>query len=246
MFFYRSIAYIFLYSIVSIQTIAQTEKKDSLLISTIQETATNRYYTSIKENAPFYNGSEYTGHGQNLIGHAFFGTGNAYNGYLEYDGVVYSNVSMQYDIVEDAIIIRDFTKNYFIRLNSKKIGSFSLYGQLFIQPSFYEKNGNAPEEGFFQQLYKGSTSVLAKRKKKLSNKQGTEEKNIGRFLQFDSYFIKKGNDYLAISRKKDIIQAYADKKNEIRKFIGDHAFSFRKQPDDMLIKVAAYYDQLKK
>lgn len=245
-FLYRFLFFCFCYSWFSPFLFAQNENRDSLWTLRIKEAAIKTYYQSIKENAPFFNGAEYTGHGQNIIGHPFFGNGNAYSGFLEYDGVLYNRVSMQYDIVDDAIIISDFTNNYFIRLNSKKIGRFSLYDFVFIQPSFYQNAGGVPQDGFFQQLYNGSTTILVKRKKVVIHKTTIEEKSNDRYGQFNSYYIRKGNEYLSIARKKDIIRAYADKKNEIRKFMGENKFNFRKQPDEMLIRTAAYYDKLKK
>ena len=217
---------------------------DSLWMLRIKETAIKTYYQSIKENAPFFNGAEYTGHGQNIIGHAFFGNGNAYNGFLEYDGVLYNNVSMQYDIVDDAIIISDFTNNYFIKLNTRKIGTFSLGNSVFVQPAFYKIKENIPGEGFYQQLYNGFTTVLVKQRKQVVYK-ATAEETIARFVQYNSYYIKKGLNYLPVSRKKDILEIYDDRKNEIRKFIEDNKLNFRKNPVTMLEKIAAYYDQIK-
>ena len=245
-FFYRFLLSCVCYSLASMLLFAQSENRDSLWTLRKKEEAIKTYYQSIKENAPFFNGAEYTGHGQNIIGHPFFANGNAYSGFLEYDGVLYNNVSMQYDIVDDAIIISDFTNNYFIRLNSKKIGRFTLYDYVFIQPSFYQGAGEVPENGFFQQLYNGSTTILVKRKKMVIHKTTMEEKSNDRYRQFNSYYIRKGNVYLAIGRNKDVIRAYADKKNEIRKFIGENKLNFRKKPDEMLERTAAYYDQLKK
>ena len=245
-FLYRFLLSCVCYSLASTVLFAQSALRDSLWTLRIKETTINMYYGSIKGNAPFFNGAEYTGHGQNIIGHPFFGSGNTFSGFLEYDGVLYNNVSMQYDIVDDAIIISDFTNNYFIRLNSKKIGRFSLYNFEFIQPSFYQGASKIPQDGFFQQLYNGSTIVLVKRKKVVIHKTTIEEKLNDRYGQFNSYYIRKGNDYLSIGRKKDIIQAFADKKNEIRKFIGENNLNFRKQPDEMLVRTAAYYDQIKK
>ena len=242
----REISLLFLLLLPALTIIAQPEKKDSILLSVLQKETINTYYNYMQENAPFYNGAEYTGHGQNNVGHAFWGTGNAYAGFMEYDGVLYNNIMLQYDIVDDAIIISDYTQNYLIKLNSKKIARFSIYNQLFVQPVFYSNAGAIPGEGFYEQLYNGSTTVLVKRTKKLVNKQSSDEKSIGKFLSFSQFFIQKGNTYNAIARKKDIIGIYQDKKNEIRRYISDNKLSFRKNPEIMLEKVAAYYDQLKK
>ena len=148
-FFYRFLLSCVCYSLASMLLFAQSENRDSLWTLRKKEEAIKTYYQSIKENAPFFNGAEYTGHGQNIIGHPFFANVNAYSGFLEYDGVLYNNVYMQYDIVDDAIIISDFTNNYFIKLNNRKIGTFSLGNSVFVQPAFYKIKENIPGEGFY-------------------------------------------------------------------------------------------------
>lgn len=242
---YRSPIFFSLVCFFHSELMAQPGISDSILVNRMHEALTNRYYQSIKENAPFLSGVEYTGHGQGLIGHAFFDTENSYTGWLEYDGVIYKNIIMQYDLVEDAIIVKDFTQNYFIKLNSQKISSFSLGKNVFAQPAFQQKDEKVPWEGFFQQLYNGSTTALVKRRKQVVY-SATIEKLIGRYFQYNSYYIKRGADYYPITRTKDILKVYSDKKNEIRKFIMDKKLSFRSQPEEMIAQIAAYYEQTKK
>ncbi len=243
-FLYRFLFTCFCYSSFSPFLFAQNENIDSLWTLRIKENVIKTYYQSIKENAPFFNGAEYTGHGQNVVGHPFFGSGNANSGFLEYDGVLYTNVSMKYDIVDDAIIVIDFTNNFNIKLNTRKIGTFSLGNNVFVQPAFYQLNENIPGEGFYQQLYNGFTTVLVKQRKQVIYK-ATDEGTIARFVPYNLYFIKKEADYLPITRKKDVLEIYRDRKGEIGKFIEENKLNFRKDPGTMLEKIAAYYDQIK-
>ena len=68
----REISLLFLLLLPALTIIAQPEKKDSILLSVLQKETINTYYNYMQENAPFYNGAEYTGHGQNNVGHAFW------------------------------------------------------------------------------------------------------------------------------------------------------------------------------
>ncbi len=206
------------------------------------EKFTQAYYSSIKENAPLFNGAEYTGHGQNFLGHPFYRFEYAQNGRIEYEGVWYTGIQIQYDLVDDALVIKDYTGNYFIKLNSQKIRSFQIEDADFINPSLTNKNMPV---GFYERLYRGPTEIITKIKKQIVF-QTTTEKTISSYKEFKTYYLLKDGEYFEISKKSDILSLLSDKKADIRKMILQNKLNFRKQPAVMLETLARYYDQLKK
>jgi hypothetical protein len=241
---YTFFACLVFYIFAHVAATAQTSTiNDSIASVKLQDSLISRYYQGVGRNAPFFNGAEYTGYGQGLVGNAFFENNLPVAGWLEYEGVLYRNVRILYDIVEDVLLVKDFGDNYLVRLNNKKIKSFGFGEYRFVKAGF---NAALPvDEGFYQLLYQGSTEVMA-RKFKLINYKTTTEKTTGTFVQYNNYFISKNNRIYTIGKRKDIIKAYSDRKNEIRKFIGENKLNFKKNPERMLTRVAAYYDQLNK
>ncbi|MBL0135701.1 MAG: hypothetical protein IPP79_17865 [Chitinophagaceae bacterium] len=230
--------------IIPVYCFSQNAGADSLFILKFQDSVLQQYYTKTNANTPIYSGAEYIGHGQSISGHAFFVSETPTDGIIEYDGILYKKLLVRYELVEDAIILKDYTQNYFIQLNSAKISRFWIGNSEFIRPSFVLPESKFPSPGFYQRLYNGKSWVLAKRSKQLIYKT-TEEKVTMQYKTFNSYYIMKGNEIITISGKKDIISAFEDKKVEIRKFIGEKHLNFKKDPEGMLISICTYFDQLK-
>jgi hypothetical protein len=230
--------------IVPVCCFSQNAVADSLFIQKFQDSVLQQYYAKMNANTPIYSGAEYTGHGQSISGHAFFVSETPTEGIIEYDGILYKKLLVRYELVEDAIILKDYTQNYFIQLNSAKISRFWIGKNEFIRPSFMAQESKFPSDGFFQRLYNGKSWALAKRSKQLIYKTN-EEKVTMQYKTFNSYFIRKGNAILSVTGKKDILSAFEDKKIEIRKFIGEKHLNFKKDPEGMLISICSFYDQLK-
>lgn len=224
---------------------SQTPSTDSSFIQKFQDSILQQYYTRMNANTPIYSGAEYTGHGQSISGHAFYISETPTEGIIEYDGIMYKRLLMRYELVEDAVILKDYTQNYFIQLNSAKISRFWIGNNEFILPSYAAPELKFPATGFFQRLYNGATWALAKRTKQLIYKT-TEEKVTMQYKSFNSFYIRKGSEVYPVSGKKDILSVFEDRKTDIRKFIGEKHLNFKKDPETFLTSVCSYYDQLKK
>ena len=59
-----------------------------------------------------------------------------------------------------------------------------------------------------------------------------------------NYYIKKDGRYYSFQKKKNIFEILADHKKEIQQFAKNNKLSFKNDADNMLVKIAAYYDQL--
>src|SRR6266513_6107437 len=67
------------------------------------------YYQSLGEQSSLYNGSEYIEYAFTLQeGHPFFGSAAWVNGKIYFDGMIFHEVPILYDIVKDQVVIRDF------------------------------------------------------------------------------------------------------------------------------------------
>ncbi|MBC7849871.1 MAG: hypothetical protein H7Y31_09045 [Chitinophagaceae bacterium] len=207
-----------------------------------QDSVISIYYENIRENAPFFNGAEYTGHGQGIIGHAFFESDQPYRGWLEYDGVLYKNLDLRYDLIDDAVIIKDYSGNFYMRLNSNKIRAFGLGNYEFVQPSYGK--GDFEGAGFFQRVYNGTSTVLVKRRKQVVFRT-TEEKSISSYIQYNDYYVRSRNRYQVVEGNNSVLRAFSDHRSELKKFINNNKLNVRKQAELALIRIASHYDQLK-
>lgn len=210
--------------------------------SPLHDSALQSYYRFIKENAAIFSGSAYLPRGTEITGHPFYQEDSLRNGNLTCQGIVYENIPLKYEIFDDALILKDYTQNYFIRLNGSKISAFSLNGASFIRPSYDDPAVEADHPGFYQRLYNGSAEVLVKHKKVLLYKT-TIDKTLTWYESYTYYYIRRGNEWFTINSRNDIVKALSDKKTEIRRFLSRKE-KFKKDPVALLNAVAAYYEEL--
>lgn len=229
--------------LISITSRAQKQAPDSTIAQLSKENGINTYFGQMADHAPLYNGYEFVPYGLDIEGFPWFQYPDMQKGSVYYDGSLFRDVEMYYDLVGDQIVIKDFTKNYFISLVPEKVKFFNI-GENHFQ-RFQEGNEYGLEKGFYHEVYKGKTTLLFRYKKKVQYRT-TAEKTVSRYSQYSTYYVLNNGNSFEISRKGDIIDAYRDKKNEIKKFIAENKLNFRKDPGKTLTRIAGYYDQLKK
>lgn len=212
---------------------------DSSSPDQIRNGALKNFYNGLKENLPFYSGAEYTGHGQGIQGHPFFPDESIKSGHLYYDGIHYSNIPLQYDLVDDAVILMDHTRSYFIKLNSQKVDSFSIDKKIFVRPG--ANAAGEQDNTLYQQLYHGSIRVLVRREKKVLYRT-TAERTIASYKQYNSYYIIKNGEWHQIRSTDQAIQVMKEKKNELKQFVKERNWRFSKEPETILSAIARIYE----
>ena len=221
---------------------AQLSAKDSLVYTTAVKNLVATYHHNIGDQTGKYNGSQNAGYKVSFYeGHPYFFLHELSKGSITYDNVVFDNVELLYDEVKDWVILQDSTHR--IQLVSERLQGFTVFNQPFIR---LEKDANTPivASGFYQVLYDGATKLYKKEVKKITEKfTNTPELKV-LFEKVFYYYIKKGNRFYPIVKKKDFLQILKDKDKELNNFITNERLNFRKDKDNTLTKVLAYYDQI--
>jgi hypothetical protein len=200
------------------------------------------YYENLGEESPLYNGSEYLEYAYTLQeGHPFFAAANFINGNVNLDGMIFHDVPMLYDIVKDQLIIQDFQRVHKINLPADRIQQFFLYDHLFVRLT---RDASDPiKTGFYDQLYKGKMELLAKRRKKISEKYSNVE-IIKVVTSQDIYYIKRDGAYYAIKNKSSLLAVLKDKKKEVQQYLKTNNIKFKMEPERAMIMAVKYYDQI--
>ena len=226
----------------------QSESQDSSDYQSSINHAIGLYYKAIGENAHLYNGSEYL---QYIVynpakdRNPYFQNIFMQNGTLMYDGTVYHDIPMTYDLYKDVLISFRYNWNYRIRLITDKVGFFDLAGHHFVLVK-EDSTANLPDgKGFYEKLYDGkSLTVLAKRKRKREERLYSAEFTTY-FFENDHYYIWKDGNYFPVNSKSAVLDVFRDKKKDIRKYLRKNNISFKPSPENGIVSAAAYYDQLK-
>jgi len=108
-----------------------------------------------------YNGDEYIRNGTPARGFPFFDADSLVTGTLYYDGIMYPGIAMEYDLVSDKLIIRDYSAKALIALVTPKVNHFSIGSHYFRYVA--AENAGLPKAGFYEQLFaRGPVAVLSR------------------------------------------------------------------------------------
>ncbi len=206
--------------------------------------AKDYFHDKVAEDAHLYIGRDYTHYKKSsLTGHPFFVSGQMQNSELYYDGALYENVPLLFDIVTQEILINRYHQNASMKLLNEKIQYFILDNHRFEKVSQVDKEGNVTV-GIYDVVFNGKASVLVRRAKRIHATSNLNEPST--FVAIDEFFIRNANSLYNVDKKSSIIQALNDKKEMIKAFIRKNKFRFKKNMEEELIATAAYYETLKK
>ena len=216
---------------------------DSVFQQRMTDSVIRNYYNTVGENMQLYNGSEYAGSYSRTNGHPYFETDHLQKGAVLYDGVLYQDIPLSYDLSRDELIISSYAQNFNLKLVSEKVVYFSLLNHVFVRIESDSLLNSTVATGFFELLYSGKMMVLAKRVKQLQS-GAAEEKP--KFVQYNRYYIRQANSFSQIESERDLLRVFNDQNEEIKKYLHKNGFKYKKDPGNTIVKAVEYYAQLKK
>lgn len=203
------------------------------------------YYTAVGKQSHLYNGPEYEFYDPVIKGNAYVFDIKIFTpGAVKYDGVVYSNIPLLYDINKDLVVTllhNHFTK---ISLLSTRVSEFWLHGHHFVYLNADSTGKRGVATGFYDELYNGkSVGIVVKRAKAIQTLTGNTSLET-LFTESKDYYLKKGGDYFSFGGKGGLLDLLKDKKKELRQYIKANNIDFRENPELSMASIVAYYDKL--
>jgi hypothetical protein len=222
----------------SLADIAQHLLPDSVVFKRALD-QTISYNTSVAtKTSGLYAGSRYVRDYYRVKGHPFFETDSLEKGDVFYNGVLYKNVDLLYDISHDDLVTK-YSEDANLVLVREKISYFKLRGHLFVAGS------DVLGRGFYDVLFTGKIELVAQRKKELTPWSKTMEFDAT-FSQTSNYLIYKDSSYYKVNSKQELLDVLKDKKTELKDFISKNKIDFKKNFEAALLRTAMYYDQIAK
>ena len=222
---------------------AQDLMNDSLSIALYNTYPVKLYFNAVGENAHLYNGYEYLTPDRNIKGSPYYLSDGLSPSNLAYDDSYYQNIPILYDIVKDLVVINRKDQNYKISLVSDKLTSFSFRNHEFVRISGDSANGVQFSTGFYDRLYNGKTTVLAKRQTRLQETY-IYSQIAYEYIQKDTYYVIFGGQPVMVDGKSAVMKLFNAKKSEIKVYLKKNKLSFKSDFEKTLIATSAYYDQL--
>jgi hypothetical protein len=230
-------ASLLLYNLLTMRLQAQSIDTDSLVTAAAYTSAVQQYHSFIAPEPGLYRGRQYVVYAYRIRdGHPYFDEGRVVKGAVLYDGILYNDVPLLYDLVKGLLITNDPFKFYKVALFNGQIDSFTLEDHIFIRQKD-SLSPSLPRVGFYEQLYKGRIMLLKKEKKTIQ-----QNMDLSQYIEHTtSYYIKKGETWYPVNNKRSLLYALKDRSREVKKFLRKNGLKMRKEKENTLIKVSAWY-----
>jgi hypothetical protein len=227
-------------------SMAQLSAEDSVFFQKAKDNTVSQYQQQLGGQSGLINGSQYLGYPFNFTeGHPFFYNDTVNSGSIVYDKVAYQHIQLQYDEISDVVICAQTYRS--VQLLSEKIARFSILNHQFTRIINDSLKPSIPNTGFYELIYEGQTTVLKKESKKIQEDLRVQGMEILRtIITKTNYFIKKDNVYFPVKNKTSLLNVYKDKEQEIDRYLKKSKLKYKKNSENMILKTAAYYDQLHK
>ena len=225
---------------------AQTSDPDTSFYHRAINNAVSLYHQAAGDQSGLYNGSQYPGYPFVFKdgGHPYF-IKTVAPGTILYDKIFYPQVKLLFDELADQVVFED--SNHRIQLLKERISGFTIGGSTFIRIVKDSLSTALLNTGFYELLYSGRVAVLKKEIKQLREEIRFADEGVLRYIDSKLYYyIRKRDVYYTVGSKKAMLVVYKDRKKELQQYIKASNLSFKKDRDDLLVKVSAYYDQLTK
>ncbi len=203
------------------------------------------YNNSFGPDLHLFSGKEYLDYNFRFSqGHPYFQTTTFSKGTITYQGSTYEEVPMLYNLETDNVIILNHSGTAKIQLIKEKVSSFSLSGHSFINICNDSLLSQGLRYGFYDILATGKTTLLARRTKNIQIvAQDIVEIKV---LAKDYFYLQNNNIYSVIRSKKGLLNLLSDRKKEIRQFVKQNNIDYRENPENAIVRIVEYYNQIMK
>jgi hypothetical protein len=191
----------------------------------------------IAQELHIYNGSEYTAFYRGMKNHPFLTSDSTETGDVFYDGALYKNLRLNYNIADNQVYFRYEKLGYNIRLLNEKISYFIINGRKFENLST-NVNLNQP---FYELLYSGHMKVYAIHEKVIRQPLKAEDPLF--FVQYNKYYISYKGKLTQVNNLSSVLSVLPDKENITRKWMRSQKLNFKKDPERSIVKVVDYADK---
>ena len=199
------------------------------------------YYESLGEQSPLFNGREYVDYSATIHqGHPFLNTTEFAKATIHFDGLVYNDAMIRFDIIKEKVVLLHFNKAFRIDLPVEKITEFIVDNQHFIR--LYPDSAGVISEGFYEKLYEGKTALYVRRKKQIRvDRTGNDIINV--VDEYNIFYVLKEGAYHEIRSMRTLLNTLSSKREGIRQQLKRNGIKYRKNAEKAVLTAVQYYDR---
>lgn len=221
---------------------AQGANSPDSFTTSAESNAVSYYYQFIDKQSRLYNGVDHIGYPSKIKGFAYFSTDELQKGTVVYDGLLFKDVPMLYDLLKDQLVILHFNNLMKMSLITPKVKEFSVNGHHFIRIVKDSLHNQPLETGFYDALYSGKSAILVKRTKFVEER--VSDRLDQEFIERNTFYIQKDGAFKIVKNYKGLLHLFGDKAREVRRYLKKNKLKYRRDRETTIIKAATYYDTL--
>jgi hypothetical protein len=196
---------------------------DSSLVTHAVVSAASNYDAAMINQLRLYNGVEYNAYPEPYEDFPYFESEYWEEGSICYYGEWYHGVPMQYDLLNDLLVIEHYNQSGYgvvLQLHTDKV-----------------------RPGFYDLLYDGESRVLCKKRKDVLERVESGTVSVS-FVERTHYYIMKDGAAVPVRNKGTVLKALADKKKALKQFARKEKVFFIDK-EESIVQLVRYYDTLK-
>ncbi len=227
--------------LLSFNAYCQPANNDSAFYNNAVNNVKTTYFSAVKEKAGLYNGTAYEAYGHGVNGIPFFLADSMVMGSVMYDGFLYEDVPVKYDMDNDQLLTTYYYNNTLLQLIKDEVGYFDIMGHRFVR---FDKNQQTPgsPDGFCELLYGNKKmSVLVKRGKRIQQSTNPDDKS-STFVQYNQYLIYRDNKFLPVNSEDDLMKIFNDKAPDLKKFMRSKKVKYKKNAEQAILTATLFYN----
>lgn len=223
---------------------AQQSTADSAFYSQSVSNVLAAYRSNVRENLHIYNGAAYLRTGHSIKGTPFFESDSLLPGAVVYDGRLYEDLLLHFDMVTGQVIIPHYQQQGELQLVPEKLPWFYIAQHEFVRIAADAETPSFITTGYYEKLYDGVITVLARRQK-IPRQAADVADSKGSYIVYNDYFLLLNNVFYQAHDKNDLLSLMGTEKEAVARYIKDNKINFRKRREPAMVQVAAYYNTLK-
>lgn len=226
--------------IVAVCTHAQQSSEDSLLTSGFTSYVNNIYNAQRENELPIYNGTFHYPYPSSIEGIAYFDSNDWQRGTVVYDGILYTDILMKYNMVADQLVVTNSeTGSAFISLFNPRVKEFAFSGFKFI---LMDTVNTSLPGGFYQVLAEGKVTLLAKKTKTIWE-QIVDNAIYRKFDPHTKYYILKDGEYHYVKNKNTLLALLKEKRSAVQGFLSQKSLNYRRETEKTIVSAVEFYNQ---
>ena len=214
--------------------------------STISDNIINSYFTEVKSSAVIYSGKEEPNYKFPIMNHPYLDTDRFRYGKISFDGKEYPNVLFRLNQEIGELIVLSANSRFSVIVPKNRV-DYATIDSAYI---YYLDSKSAADvllpEGYYVRLYNGDNKVVKREVFYLLSSINNAYNVEYSYQKSIKIYIQKDGSYHPVKNKRSVLNFFSSKKKDLKKFIRQSGLSFSKNPDEAIVAVAKYYDELNK